>query len=45
MTNESAQATVARPYGIAPPGYRLPDDIRLGSVSLQVADLGRSLDY
>ncbi len=45
MTNESAQATVARPYGIAPPGYRLPDDIRLGAVSLQVADLARSVEY
>ena len=32
-------------YGIAPPGYRLPDAARLGAVRLQVADLGRSLDY
>ena len=32
-------------YGIAPPGYRLPDATRLGAVRLQVADLGRSLDY
>ena len=32
-------------YGIAPPGYRLPDATRLGPVRLQVADLGRSLDY
>lgn len=32
-------------YGIAPPGYRLPDTTRLGPVRLQVADLGRSLDY
>ena len=45
MTNESAHATVSRPYGIAPSGYRLPDDIRLGAVSLQVADLARSLEY
>ena len=45
MTSQTAQATLARPYGIAPPGYRLPDDIRLGAVSLQVADLARSLTY
>lgn len=32
-------------YGIAPPGYRLPAATRLGRVRLQVADLGRSLDY
>ena len=32
-------------YGIAPSGYRLPDATRLGPVRLQVADLGRSLDY
>src|SRR5262249_4291913 len=29
----------------APPGYRLPDAIRLGHVVLQVADLERSLLY
>jgi catechol 2,3-dioxygenase len=32
-------------YGIAPPGYRLPDATRLGPVRLQVADLRRSLEY
>ncbi len=32
-------------YGIRPSGYRLPDDTRIGVVRLQVADLGRSLDY
>jgi catechol 2,3-dioxygenase len=31
-------------YGIAPP-ERLPDRTRIGRVRLQVADLGRSLDY
>jgi catechol 2,3-dioxygenase len=31
--------------GIAPPGYRLPAEMRLGEVRLQVADLERSLDY
>ena len=34
-----------RPYGVAPSGFRLPDATRLGAVHLQVADLGRSLDY
>ncbi|HEU4698762.1 MAG TPA: VOC family protein [Gemmatimonadales bacterium] len=37
--------TAERPYGIAPPGYRLPDALRLGRVRLQVADLARSLAY
>jgi catechol 2,3-dioxygenase len=32
-------------YGIAPPGYRLPDATRLGCVRLQVADLARSVPY
>lgn len=32
-------------YGIAPGGYRLPGGIRLGPVTLQVADLERSLAY
>jgi catechol 2,3-dioxygenase len=32
-------------YGIAPPGFRLPDETRLGRVRLQVADLARSLAY
>jgi catechol 2,3-dioxygenase len=32
-------------YGIAPPGYRLPEATRLGAVRLQVADLGRSVDW
>jgi catechol 2,3-dioxygenase len=35
----------ARTYGIAPPGYRLPDDLRLGTIRLQVADLERSLEW
>jgi catechol 2,3-dioxygenase len=33
------------PYGIPPPGYRLPDQTHVGRVRLQVADLQRSLDY
>lgn len=32
-------------YGIAPKGYRLPEATRIGRVTLQVADLARSLDY
>lgn len=32
-------------YGIAPPGYRLAADTRLGTVRLQVADLARSLAW
>src|SRR5688572_6730929 len=47
VEGERAGARVPRrqPYGIAPAGYQLPDDIRLGLVSLQVADLGRSVAY
>ncbi|NIP81830.1 MAG: VOC family protein, partial [Gemmatimonadetes bacterium] len=33
------------PYGIAPPGFRLPPGTGVGAVRLQVADLGRSLDW
>ncbi|HLM69373.1 MAG TPA: VOC family protein, partial [Longimicrobium sp.] len=46
-TNPDQQtATVAEPgYGIAPSGHRLPAGIRLGPVTLQVADLERSLAY
>lgn len=33
------------PYGIAPPGFRLPDATYVGRVLLQVADLQRSIDY
>lgn len=36
---------VGRPYGIAPAGFRLPDETEIGSVQLQVRDLQRSLDY
>lgn len=34
-----------RPYGIAPPGFRLPDGTHLGAVRLQVSSLQRSIDY
>ena len=32
-------------YGIAPPGYRLPNETHIGRVVLQVAELERSLAY
>jgi len=32
-------------FGIAPAGFRLPDDTRVGAVRLQVSDLRRSLAY
>jgi catechol 2,3-dioxygenase len=34
-----------RPYGIAPPAFRLPDDTHIGAVHLQVGDLQRSIEY
>lgn len=36
-----------RDYGFTTPpgGYRLPEELRLGEVTLQVADLARSIDY
>ena len=36
--------TVA-PFGIPPPGFRLPDATRIGRVRLQVSNLQRSVDY
>ena len=41
----AADSDTNREYGIAPPGFRLPDATRIGRVRLQVADLQRSLDY
>lgn len=35
----------SREYGIAPPGYQLPDGTRIGKVRLQVSDLARSIAY
>jgi len=32
-------------YGVAPGGYRLPDETQLGPVKLQVSDLARSVAY
>jgi catechol 2,3-dioxygenase len=41
----TTRSTIERDYGIAPPGYRLPDDTQLGRVVLQVASLDRSIAY
>jgi catechol 2,3-dioxygenase len=35
----------SRPFGIAPPAFRLPDATHVGRVRLQVSDLHRSLAY
>ena len=32
-------------YGVRPPGFRLPDETRVGAVTLQVTDLERSLAF
>src|SRR5689334_9263798 len=50
MTNNvdatgTTRSTIERDYGIAPLGYRLPDDTHLGRVVLQVASLDRSIAY
>lgn len=37
--------TTSHPYGIAPPGHRLPEATHLGRVRLQVSDLARSLAF
>lgn len=46
MTGKAIDTTSGeRAYGIAPPGYRLPDATHVGRVRLQVSDLERSLAY
>lgn len=47
IVGEATGAEPATPgsYGRRPQGFRLPDTTGLGPVRLQVADLGRSLDY
>ena len=40
-----AEAATPGSYGLEPGGFRLPDETRLGPVTLRVADLERSLDY
>jgi catechol 2,3-dioxygenase len=39
------RASAPREYGIAPPGFRMPDATHVGRVRLQVSDLARSLTY
>jgi len=39
------EAAVEGSYGMAPPGYRLPAELQLGAVRLQVADLARSIAF
>ncbi|HEX6372557.1 MAG TPA: VOC family protein [Longimicrobium sp.] len=43
--SELNTVAAAGEYGIAPDGYRLPAELRLGRVRLQVADLERSLAW
>jgi catechol 2,3-dioxygenase len=38
-------ASTKREYGVAPPGYRLPDDTHVGRIRLQVSDLSRAITY
>lgn len=45
MTESVTRAANDLPYGVAPPGYRLPAATTVGPVTLQVADLARSIDY
>lgn len=46
MTNDNGgTATAASEHGLAPSGYRLPAETRLGAVRLQVSDLERSLAW
>ena len=45
MTESVTHAANDVPYGVAPPGYRLPAATTVGPVTLQVADLARSIDY
>jgi catechol 2,3-dioxygenase len=37
--------TSQAPFTVAPPGYRLPEGLRLGPVQLQIADLDRTVAY
>ena len=47
ITGQAQGAEPATPgsYGLAPSGFRLPEETRLGAVRLQVAELDRSLRY
>jgi catechol 2,3-dioxygenase len=43
--NSGAVPAAEGTYGEPPKGYRLPEETRLGQVKLQVADLGRSVEF
>lgn len=43
--SDMSTATATAEYGIAPEGFRMPGELRLGRVRLQVADLERSLAW
>jgi catechol 2,3-dioxygenase len=45
MTMNSRAGRLERPYGITPPGFRLPDATHVGAVHLQIGNLQRSVDY
>jgi catechol 2,3-dioxygenase len=45
MTPNSPTRRLERPYGIVPPGFRLPDATRVGAVHLQIDSLQRSIEY
>ena len=42
---KNSQVSESTTHGVAPAGYRLPAATTVGHVVLQVADLGRSLEY
>lgn len=44
LVNDPSSAE-ALPYGVAPAGYRLPAETRVGRVRLQVSQLDRSMDW
>lgn len=41
----TTDASSAPRVGIQPPAFRLPDDVQVGAVKLQIADLDRSLAF
>lgn len=44
-TEPASEPATPGSYGEAPSGFRLPEETSVGPVTLQVADLGRSLDF
>lgn len=45
ITRPTAPTETQGSIGVAPPGFRMPADLRLGQVRLQISDLERSLAY